>query len=310
MAIQQIRNIINNQVEGQILKAKAQVKTEAKKQILKLKEKLPTIEDLKAQFLSMACSEAAKKKVDFLFNKLDGLLEKLQNISDKVRDKIAEIKKKLQKILEDILPKIAKVLGILALAVISAKIIVKVTPAAQAANAGPTTSGLLATKLQSAIDWAKKKITAFGNAIKAFKKKIDKIIKVVKGIITTVFLVLGIIVSLGEMIAKARDFLLFLYLIYKSQCESSADLTSGTCSIPEHTTQEACEDAGGTFNNPNQQVLDGNMDLLSIQAQITALYEDLISQLELEGKREVIETLTNTLKNQIWRIERKIVPIT
>ena len=30
MAIQQIRNIINNQVEGQILKAKAQVKTEAK----------------------------------------------------------------------------------------------------------------------------------------------------------------------------------------------------------------------------------------------------------------------------------------
>ena len=31
MAIQQIRNIINNQVEGQILKAKAQIKTEAKK---------------------------------------------------------------------------------------------------------------------------------------------------------------------------------------------------------------------------------------------------------------------------------------
>ena len=66
MAIQQIRNIINNQVEGQILKAKAQIKTEAKKEILKLKEKLPTIEDLKAQFLSMACSEAAQKKVEWL----------------------------------------------------------------------------------------------------------------------------------------------------------------------------------------------------------------------------------------------------
>ena len=70
MAVQQIRNIINNQVEGQILKAKSQVKTEANKQILKIQEKLPTTEDLKSQFLSVACSEAAKKKIDFLYNKI------------------------------------------------------------------------------------------------------------------------------------------------------------------------------------------------------------------------------------------------
>ena len=313
MAIQSIRNIINNQVEGPILKAKSQVKTEAKKEILKLKEKIPTIEDLKAQFISAACSEAAKKKIEFLYNKIDGLLGKLQNISDKVRNKIEEIKNKLQKILEDILPKIAKILGILAIAIIAAKIIIKIMPAAQAANAGPTTSGLLATKLAAFVEGAKKKIKAFGNAIKAFTKKIEKVTKVVKTIIKTILTVLGIIILLGDQIAKARDFLLFLYLMYKSQCEVNlpgGGLTSGTCTIPEHTTQESCESAGGIFNNPNQQVLDGNTDLIHIQTQITLLYEDLIEQLELEGNKEVIETITNTMTQYNWRIERKTIPIT
>lgn len=313
MAVQAIRNIINSQIEGQILKAKAQVKTEAKKEILKLKEKLPTIEDLKAQFLSMACSEAAKKKIEFLYNKLDGLLEKLQNISDKIRNKIEEIKNKLQKIIENILPKIAKILGILAIAVVAAKIIIKVTPAAQIANSGPTTSGYLATKLQSLVDKAKKKIKAFGDAIKAFTKKIEKITKVVQTIIKTVFSVLAIITLLGDEITKARDFLLFLYLMYKSQCElnsPSGGLTSGTCTIPEHTTQEACEAAGGIFNNPNQQILNGNTNLLAIQQQIASLYEDLIKELALEGKKEVIETITNVMTQYNFRIERKIVPIT
>jgi len=313
MAVQAIRNIINNQIEGQILKAKAQVKTEAKKEILKLKEKLPTIEDLKTQFLSMACSEAAKKKVDWLYNKIDGLLEKLEMISDKGRKKIEEIKNKLQKILEDILPKIAKILGILSIAIIAAKIIIKITPAAQMANAGPTTSGYLATKLAAFVEWAKKKIKAFGNAIKAFTKKIEKITKVVTTIIKTIFTVLVIIIALGDKIKQLRSFLLFLYLMYKSQCELNlpeGGLTSGTCTIPEHTTKESCEEAGGVFNNPNQTVLDGNTDLIAIQTQITFLYEDLIKELKLEGKQEVIETITNVMTQYNWRIERKITPIT
>ncbi len=206
MAVQQIRNIINNQVEGQILKAKSQVKTEAKKEILKIQEKLPTIEDLKSQFMTLACSEAAKKKIDFLYDKIDGLLEKLQGVSDKIRNKIEEIKNKLQKILEDILPKIVRILEILAIAIIAAKIIVKVTPASQIANSGPTTSGYLATKLAELVDKAKKKIKSFGDAIKAFTKKIEKVTKTVQTIIKTVFSVLAIITLLGDEIQKAKRF--------------------------------------------------------------------------------------------------------
>ena len=59
--------------------------------------------------------------------------------------------------------------------------------------------------------------------------------------------------------------------MYKSQCEVNlpgGGLTSGTCTIPEHTTQESCEAAGGIFNNPNQTVLDGNTNLLAIQTQL------------------------------------------
>jgi hypothetical protein len=40
------------------------------------------------------------------------------------------------------------------------------------------------------------------------------------------------------------------------------------------------------------------------------MYNDLIQELELEGKKEVIETITNVMTQYNWRIERKIVPIT
>ena len=311
MAIQQVKNLINNQVEGPIVKAKTQIKSEAKKEILKLKEKLPTIEDLKSQFLSTACSEAAKKKIEWLYNRIDGLLEKLENISDKIRKKIEEIKSKLLKILEDILPKISKILGALAIAIIAAKIIVKITPAAQAANSMPTPGGTtLATKLQSALDWAKRKIKAFSEAIKAFNKKIQKIIKVVKSIIAIVFSVVGIIILLGNKIKEARAFLLWLYLKYQAECETTVSLTSGTCNISEITTENACINAGGIWNNPNQQILNGNTSLLHVQATITSLYTALIEQLELEGNKEVIEIITNTVTNYDHKHERKIIPIT
>ena len=259
----------------------------------------------------MACSEAAKTKIEWLYNKIDGLLEKLENISDKIRNKIEEIKNKLLKIIEDILPKITKILGVLAIAIIAAKIIVKVTPASQAANSVPATgSPTLATKLQSALDWAKKKIKSFGEAIKAFNKKISSVIKVVKGIITIVFSVVGIIVLLGNKIKEARAFLLWLYLKYKAECELTVPLTSGTCNIPEITTENACINAGGIWNNPNQQILDGNTSLLHVQATITSLYTALIEQLELEGNKEIIEIITNTVTHYDHKHERKIIPIT
>ena len=95
--------------------------------------------------------------------------------------------------------------------------------------------------------------------------------------------------------------------MYKSQCDLTVPLISGTCSVGDHTTPEACEAAGGIWNNPNQQILDGNTQLLAVQNQIASLYEDLIKELELEGKFEVVETVTNVVNQYNIRIERKIV---
>ena len=314
MAIQQIKNLINTQVEGPILKAKTQIKTEAKKEILKIKEQIPTKEDLKQQFLTAACHQSIQKKIDFLYNKIDKLLGKLEKISTNIREKISEIKAKIQKILEDILPKIALILGILALAVIVAKAIAAAIPAAEAANSvAPPGSPSLATRLRSFYEKAKKKIKSYGDAIKAFNKKIEKITKVVTTLLGIIFSVLTIIVLIGDKIALMRAFLLFLYLRYKSNCEINSPtggLDSGTCNIPEYISQNSCIGAGGIWNNPNQTILNGNTNLLEVQAQITSLYEGLIEELELEGKTEVVETITNIMTQYKWRIERKIIPIT
>ena len=309
--IQQINNLINNQVEGPILKAKSDLKIEAKKEILKIKEKIPTIEDVKSQFMSLACSEAAKKKVEWLYNKMDSLLEKLENISDKIRKKIEDLKNKLQKILEDILPKIALILGILAILIDIAKTLVRTIPAAEAANSVPSVgSPTLATRLKDFYNKAKDKIELFGAAIKVYMKKIEKITKVVTAIIATVFSVVGVIILMGDKIKLLRSFLLFLYLKYKSECETSADLTGGTCNLPDYTSKNACISAGGIWNNPNEEIMNGNMDLDSVREQIDTLYGNLIEQLGLEGKKEIIEIVTNTVTQYDHKHERKIVPIT
>ena len=140
--------------------------------------------------------------------------------------------------------------------------------------------------------------------------KIDKIISVVTTIIAVVFSVIGVILLIGDKIKLLRSFVLFLYLKYKSECEVSVDLTSGTCNLPEYTSQNACTSAGGVWNNPNATILDGNMDLNSVRAQIDTLYGNLIEQLELEGKKEIIEIVTNTVTNYDHKHERKIIPIT
>ena len=113
----------------------------------------------------------------------------------------------------------------------------------------------------------------------------DKIISVVTTIIAVVFSVIGVILLIGDKIKLLRSFVLFLYLKYKSECEVSVDLTSGTCNLPEYTSQNACTSAGGVWNNPNATILDGNMDLNSVRAQIDTLYGNLIEQLGLEGKK-------------------------
>tara|TARA_Y100000592_G_scaffold45491_1_gene72159 strand:+ start:3154 stop:4107 length:954 start_codon:yes stop_codon:yes gene_type:complete len=317
MAIQQIQNLINNQVESPILKVKSQIKVESKKQILKIQEQIPTKEDLKQQFTTVlknqACNESVKKKIENIYNRIDNLLGKLEKFSSDIRSKMDEIKNKLLKILEDILPKIAVILGILALAITVAKAIIKTIPAAEAANATPSVgSPTLATRLRSTFEKAKKKIQAFGAAIKAFNKKIEKVTKVVKGIIKTTLAALAIILTVGDKISLIRAFLLFLYLKFQSDCEinsPSGGLETGTCSVGNHTTQEACEAAGGIFNNANQ-VLNGNTNLLEVQAQITALYEGLIEELNIQNKTEIVETITNVVTQYKTRVERKIVPIT
>ena len=68
MATQQVRNIINNQVDSVIERAETEIKNELKKELEKQKQKLPTPDSLKKQLQvtpnSNTCSAQGREKFE------------------------------------------------------------------------------------------------------------------------------------------------------------------------------------------------------------------------------------------------------
>ena len=98
MASTIIRNLLNNNIDKVIVRAKSEVKKESRKQVTKLKEKIPTPEELKQKFVTTACSEKAQAKVEKLFEKNKNLLDKLLNKLNQSKEKLSELDSKLNKI--------------------------------------------------------------------------------------------------------------------------------------------------------------------------------------------------------------------
>ncbi len=387
MSTQQISLTMNRSISGVMMKAKEKIKDEGKKMIKeKVLSKLPSKDEIKEKLISAACSISAQEKMKKIYNKIHGLLEKLEAILLKAKGKLDAINAKIKKITDGILPTIAIIFGILAVIITVVEIIMIVARIGVNVLVAMLSHGGVQQKLAMLIIKAIGIVGEFGGAIKTGKKAAKKYMKMALKIIGTIMAAVLLINPILEFVQKIMAFLEYLYLMYLSMCNNpdksvmdadgnineaalEAEILkndpTGIYPIPD--IEEYVESLGigegtgpgtaaavgggplttntGTGTGAGMGIGSGiggglgsgigigaggnqglptwggtgtgvnggfvnNSSLMGISEKLTLIYEDLILELEGQGKKEIIEHLKNLDFRFQTRFERKIVPIT
>jgi phage-related protein len=278
MAVKQIRNLINK-IDKDIFSVKKKLEKEKQKNINKIKERIPSKEEIKNTFTSNACSNNAQKKVNQIYDKLHNKISQLEKIGENGKESLNKLLDKLNKIKDIILPKIQDILNflktyvvpILLTAIITAEIILNL-PARY-------TTGRIITFLADKIKKAKDKIKQYLNVTKTILKYIPKYIAKALLIIGAIAAAIAALSGILAFMKKIKAFLEYLYLKYVKKC-----------TIPDQTPV----DSNG---NVNENVLSDNIleaDLSGIVDTMTTLYNDLLEELKEENQTKIIERLVNT----------------
>ena len=164
MASQQIRNLINNQIDSVIARAETTVRNESKKKLTDIKQKIPTPKDiikkLQANPNINSCSDQGINKFYKIHENINGKLNTLKNILIKGIDTLTEISEKIDPILNEKGPigKINTLIDTLQPLLDVLKIIISAAPVLLAANSGPTSSGAVTDQISTRRNKAESKV--------------------------------------------------------------------------------------------------------------------------------------------------------
>jgi len=221
MAVEAIRNLLN-QSDKAIFDVKNKLKEEKDKGISKVKEQLPTQEEITSQVKSNVCSTETAGAIDKNFNNLK---DKVNGIKGKLEEgikKLQALKAKLDKITEW-MGKIGDLLILLGKIIIICEVIAKVLPKALNFFSGLAANGFGIKKLSDLIDKAKSKIENMSKAIKSFAKAIENVSKMLAApflLIDAAIAALQIIINfISSLISISEQ----LYLGYLAACNLPAD---------------------------------------------------------------------------------------
>ena len=261
-----IRNLINNSIDKPIFKAKVDVQKEGRKKITKLKEQIPTTEDLKNKFTTNACSLKSQEKIFNLYKKTDNSLKKLLRRLESSKEKLTGNENQLNKI-NQVIETIAIILAIIAGIIIALEIIVRAAPAGLAASTGPAANGRIINALGNAIDYGKAKIKEYGSLTKAILSNLPKYLEKALAVIGMIALAL---ISLNALIALIDKLIVFLEFIYGKYIEN--------CTVADQTP----------INNEgliNEELILANENLAAagIPDKMSTFYNDLLKTLSEGG---------------------------
>tara|TARA_R110000851_G_scaffold110538_1_gene233350 strand:- start:13138 stop:14265 length:1128 start_codon:yes stop_codon:yes gene_type:complete len=211
---------MNKQVGGILSQAKTKIKKEGKKKIKqKVLEQLPSKDELKEKLISGACSLAAQEKMKKIYNKIHGLISKLENILLRAKEKVQAIKAKLQKIVDKVLPGIILLAEIIAILVLVMKILVALAPALLSMCGPPmAVIGPCISQMSKMLIKAAGFIGISEGTINAVTSSIKKYMKIALTIIGAVAAVMLLINPVLLFVQKIKSFIEFLYLMYIQMC--------------------------------------------------------------------------------------------
>jgi len=230
--VEAIRNLIN-QSDKVLFDVKNKLKEEKDKTLLKVKEQIPTPEEITSRIKSEVCSTEAsnavdknynniKDKLNFLKDKLEQGIKKLETL-DKKTEKIKEWMAKIKKILEDILTPIITILAL----------IVKVLPQALNILTGMLANGYAIKKLSDLIDLAKSKVIIIQAAIKTFQTSVAKFLAKLSPIFNIIAIAIAALLKVISAIGALMAILEQLYLFYLAQCNLPSNPVNADGSLNE-----------------------------------------------------------------------------
>tara|TARA_R110001592_G_scaffold121371_3_gene326894 strand:- start:6 stop:932 length:927 start_codon:yes stop_codon:yes gene_type:complete len=292
MSATTIRNLINSQIDKQLYTAKKDLRKQGTKQVQKVKEKLPSKDELKEKLISSSCERKAQDKMTKIYDKLVKLLDNLQKIPEKGLEKVKNIDKKLKKIRDKIIPKIEKILEIISDVLVPALLIVVIAcEVALAVSSGLAASGKV-------IDFMGEKKRLILGKVKEYAKLaltivaiLPSILKAIEKLFSIMEIVMMAIKGLIAVIKKLKNFVVFLFRNFIKKCnvanqsELSNDGSVNANLLEEQIQISIDKAAQGTLT------ASGTKD---IKDKMTTLYNDLLEDLKENGKTKIIERLMRT----------------
>ena len=95
MSTQQVRNLINNQIDSVIARAETDIRSEAKKKLVELKQKVPTPEEvikkLEAEITPDSCSPGGVEKFYKIHEQISGKLTTIEYVLTRGLDKSTSV---------------------------------------------------------------------------------------------------------------------------------------------------------------------------------------------------------------------------
>lgn len=261
-----VRNILDKQIDGKLLDIKSEIRTQGESKLNEYKKQLPSKEEiistLRSEATETACSPQGQAQMEKIYNKLKRKLEKVQRITGRTKGRLDNTQSKLDNIKDIVIPKIKKILTLLAQLIRALAIIAAALFIAMGFMVGWAAKGDIIKRVSDLIDGAKTKIGIYKNAIKAFttivNKNLQKALKlaaIMAPIIAAVAVLLTFIVSLIAILEV-------LYLKFLQTCN---------------------------IGNQDPTDIDGNIntDLLILEG------SQIMDDLGLLGDEEVIEKMYN-----------------
>ena len=320
-----IRRILTKN-QKHIEKAKQKIKEEAKRGVMKLKEKVPSVDELKEKFQEQSCDPANVEKMEKNYTRLKKVLG---NVKNKVESSIKSLES-LRSKMEKAVASLESIASITDAASKLTKPLQSVVSIADALLKGvgmiPGQFSFPAGPLIMAKDGAKLaegKIKEITTSIEVYSKAINRPIGQIEKVMGMLDKAIDAVTNLKDQINMVEGLMSAIFLQTLQNCNTTVDPlasgssgttpegvldntnapgyginnNNGSCSIPVITDPQECEDAGGIWTPSTMGSGDGfstgtpglNANPFDQGDKWWHLYNNLLNDLYLYGTDEIIE---------------------
>jgi len=237
MSTQAIRTIITTQIDFPIMNAKNKLREEGKKKVDKLKSKLPTIEELKEQFLSDNCELGAQEKLQKQFDNFKEKINAIMGAIDAAIQLLDSLKEKLNRIINEIIPKIKSILDTLEPIITALNLILKIIPriALGVPTAVPGVSAGVILTLENTLKTAKALAGEFLALIASVRLMFNIYEKKIRKITDPLNQAVNALTKFSEFVKQRLGVLDMLLLMYLNKCnvgnQDTVDPSTGNVNV-------------------------------------------------------------------------------